>query len=46
MFRGIEIDKNKFYHHKSPIFLEMQNYGSKVKPLHIVLPKASAYVKS
>ena len=22
-FRGIEIDKNKFYHHKSPIFLEM-----------------------
>ena len=19
-FRGIEIDKNKFYHHKSPIF--------------------------
>ena len=22
-FRGIEIDKNKFYHHKSPIFLEI-----------------------
>ena len=67
----IEIEKKKFYHHKSPIFLEdvdiekvlVSNKISsgetnnkyfigyfynnhKAKPLHIMLPKASTYVKN
>ena len=70
-FGDIEIEKNKFYHYKSPIFLKdvdiekalvsnkifsaEKNYKYfigymydeyKVKPLHIMLPKMSAYVKS
>ena len=68
-FGNIEIEKNKFYHHKT-IFLGdvnievlvsekisfgEKNYkyfigylynGNKVKPLNIMLPKTSAYVKS
>ena len=70
MFGDIEIEKNKFYHHKSQISLKdvdtekilVFNKSSsgekktnfigclyndhKVKPLHIMLPKTSAYVKS
>ena len=71
MFGNIEIEKNKFYHHKTPTFLgdvdikkvlvskkisfSEKNYkyfigylydNHKVKPLHIMLPKTSAYVKS
>ena len=70
-FGNIEIEKYKFYHHKTPIFLrdvdiekvlvsnkisfgekiykDFIGYlynGSKVKPLHIMLPKTSSYVKS
>ena len=70
-FGNTEIEKNKFYRHMTPIFLEdvdiekvlvskkisfgEKNYkyfiGSfynenKVKPLNIMLPKTSAYVKS
>ena len=70
-FGNIEIEKNKFYHHKTPIFLGdidiekvlvsnktsfgEKNYkyfsgylynGNKVKPLNIMFPKTSAYVKS
>ena len=70
-FGNIEIEKNKFYHHKTPTFLgdvdikkvlvskkisfSEKNYkdfigylydNHKVKPLHIMLPKTSAYVKS
>ena len=70
MFGDIEIEKNKFYRNKTPIFLKdvniekvlvsnkisfgeknyryfidyLYNYD-KVKPLHITLPKTSAYVK-
>ena len=65
------MEKNKFYHHKTPILLQdvdiekvlvsnnisfgEKNYkyyigylynNHKVKPLHIMLPKTSAYVKS
>ena len=69
-FRDIELEKNKFYRYKSPIFLNdadiekvlvskkislrekgykyfigcLQN-DHKVKPLHIMLSKISAYVK-
>ena len=70
-FGDIEIEKNKFYRHKIPIFLKdvdveivlvssnisfgEKNYkyfigylynDNKVKPLHIMLLKTSAYVKS
>ena len=70
-FGSIKIEKNKFYHHRTPIFLGdvdiekvltvnkislgQNNYrhfifylynGNKVKPLNIMLPKTSAYVKS
>ena len=70
-FGYIETEKNKFYHHKSPIFLKdvdiekvlvsnkisfgEKNYKNlvgylyndhKIKPLHIMLPNTSAYVKS
>ena len=70
-FGDIEIEKNKFYRHKSPIFLQdvdtekvlisnkissgEKNYkyftgclynDHKVQPLHIMLPKTNAYVKS
>ena len=70
-FGNIDIEKNKFYRHKTAIFLEdvdiekvsvsnkiyfgEKNYkyfigylhnGIKVKPLNIMLPKTSAYVKS
>ena len=70
-FGDIEIEKNKFYCHKSLILLEdidtekvlvskkissgEKNYkyfigylynDYKVKPLHKMLPKTSAYVKS
>ena len=70
-FGNIEIEKNKFYCHRTPIFLEdvdiekvlisskiyfgEKNYkyligylynGNKVKPLYIMLPKRSTYVKS
>ena len=70
-FLDIEIEKNKFYRHKTPILLRdvdiekvlisnkvscgEKNYkyfigylynDHKVKPLHIMLPKTSAYVKS
>ena len=70
-FNNIQIEKSKFYRHKTPIFLEdvdiqkvlvsskisfgEKNYKyfisylydfHKVKPLHIMLPKTSAYVKS
>ena len=69
-FKYIEIEKNKFYHNKAPIFLKNRdiekvlvsnkisfgekNYkyfngylydDHKVKPLRIMLPKTSAYVK-
>ena len=71
IFGDIEIEKNKFCHHKTSIFLkdvdiekvlvpnkisfDEKNYkyfigyldnDNKVKPLHIMLPKTSAYVKS
>ena len=71
MFGDIEIEKNKFYCHKSLILLEdidtekvlvskkissgEKNYkyfigylynDYKVKPLHKMLPKTNAYVKS
>ena len=71
MFGDIEIEKYKFYHHKSPILLEHADIekvlvsnkissGEKsykyfigylhndyiVKPLHIMLPKKSAYVRN
>ena len=70
-FEDVEIEQNKFYCHKAPIFLEdvdiekvlvsnkisfgAKNYkyfigyfynANKVKPLNIMLPKTSAYVKS
>ena len=70
MFGDIETEKNKFYRHKSSIFLKDvdiekvlksnkissggKNYDYfigylyndyKVKPLHIMLPETSAYVK-
>ena len=70
-FGDIEIEKFKFYRHKTPILLGNvdiekvlvsnkiyfgeKNYkyfigylynDHKVKPLHIMLPKTSAYVKS
>ena len=70
-FGDIEIEKNKFYHHKSCIFYKdvdiekvlvsnnilsgEKNYKyfigylcnhDKVKPLHIILPKTTTYVKS
>ena len=70
-FRDIEIEKNKFYRNKTPIFLKdvdiekvlisnkisfgEKNYeyfigylhdNHKVKPLRIMLPKTSSYVKS
>ena len=70
-FGNTEIEKNKFYRHKSPIFskgvniekvlvsnkisFREKNYkyfigylynDDKVKPLHIMLPKRSAYAKS
>ena len=70
-FGDIEIEKDKFYSHKTPILLKdvdiekvlvsnkiyfgEKNYkyfigylynDHKVKPLHIMLPKTSAYVKS
>ena len=70
-FEGIEIEKNKFHHHKISYFLGDEdiekalvsnkisfgekNYkyfigylynGNKVKPLNIMLPKTTAYVKS
>ena len=69
-FGDIEIEKNKFYCHKTPTFLKDvdienilvsskisfcgKNYkyfighlynDDKVMPLHIMLPKTSAYVK-
>ena len=69
-FGNIEIEINKFYHHKTPIYLRdvdiekvlgsnkisfgEKNYkyfigylynGNKVKPLNIMLPKTSSYVK-
>ena len=68
-FGDIEIEKDKFYHHKCPIFLKdvnidkvlvsnkissgKKNYkyvigylynDHKVRLLHIILPKSSAYV--
>ena len=71
MFGDIEIEKYKFYHHKSPILLEHADIEKvlvsnkissgeksykyfigylhndyKVKPLHIMLPKKSAYVRN
>ena len=77
MFGNIEIEKNKFYHHKTPTFVFFvgiwggrgiekvlvsnnipfikKNYKNfigylyndhKVKPLHMMLPKASSCVKS
>ena len=70
-FGDTEIKNNKFYYHKTPIFLGdvdiekvlvsnkisfgERNYkyfigylynDNKAKPLHIMLPKTSAYVKS
>ena len=70
-FEDIEIEKNKFYRHKTPAFwgdvdiekslvsnkisFDEKNYkyfigylynDNKIKPLHIMLPKISAYVKS
>ena len=70
-FGSIEIEKNKFYFYKTPIFLKdadiekvlvsnkisfgEKNYkyfigylynDNKVKPLHIMLPKTSPYIKS
>ena len=67
-FGHIEIEKNKFYCYKIPIFLKdvdiekvlvsnKISFGEKYfiiyiynddkfKPLHIMLPKTSAYVKS
>ena len=70
-FGDTEIEKNNFYHNKTPFSLRdvdiekelvsnkisfgVKNYkyfigyfcnDNKVKPLHIMLPKTSAYVKS
>ena len=70
-FRDIEIENNKFYCYKSPIFKKdvhienalvsnkisfgEKNYkysisylynDNKVNPIHIMLPKPSAYIKS
>ena len=67
-FGDIEIEKNKFYPNKIPIFLDIEkvlvssniSFGEKyykyfidyfynnykVKPLHIILPKTSTYIKS
>ena len=67
-FGDIEIEKNKFYSNKIPIFLDIEkvlvssniSFGEKyykyfidyfynnykVKPLHIMLPKTSTYIKS
>ena len=55
-FGDTDIEKNEFYHHKFPIFKKKyKNYkyfisylynDHKVKSLHIMLPKTSAYVKS
>ena len=63
-FGNIEIEKNKFYHDKTAIFLRYRYWKSisfgeknckyfigyshdnhKVKSLHIMLPKTTAYVK-
>ena len=64
LFDDIEIEKHKFYHYKSPIFLEYVDINKvlvsnkisfneknlyddyRITPLHIMLPKMSAYVKS
>ena len=64
LFGDIEIEKHKFYHNKSPIFLEYVDINNvlvsnkisfneknlyddyRIKPLRIMLPKMSAYVKS
>ena len=58
VFRDIKIEKNKLYRNKILILLkdvDIENYNqfigylyndNKVKPLHIMLPKTSAYVKS
>ena len=43
-FGDIEIEKNKFYRRKIPIFLKDVNI-EKVKRLHIMLRKTSAYLK-
>ena len=43
-FGNIEIEKNKFYRRKIPIFLKDVNI-EKVKRLHIMLRKTSAYLK-
>ena len=70
-FEDIEIDRNTFHCHESPVFLKdvdiekvlvsnkislvKKNYkyfigylhnDNKVKPLHMMLPKMSAYAKS
>ena len=65
-FRNIEIEKNKFYRNKTPIFLKdvdiekvlvsnKISFGEKsykyfigylYKPIHVMLLKTSAYVKS
>ena len=70
-FGNIEIEKNKFYRHKTPIFfgnVDIEKVlvsnkisfgeknckyftgylynGNKVKPLNMMLPKTSAFVKS
>ena len=71
IFHDIEMEKNKFYLHKSPTFVEdvdtekvlvskkissgEKNYkyfighlynDYKLKTIHVILPKISAYVKS
>ena len=57
MFGDIEIEKNKFYCYTSYFFNDEDiekvlicnkiSFGDKkVKPLHIMLPKTSTYVKS
>ena len=46
-FGNIEIEKNKFYRYKTPVFLKrfpLVNDIHKVKPLHITLPKTTVYV--
>ena len=51
-FGGIEIEKTKFYGHKTPILwgnVAIEYYlhnDHKVKPLYKILPKTGAYVKS
>ena len=45
-FRDIEIDKNKFTGNTYKYFIGYLHNDYKVKPLYIMLPKASSYIKN